>query len=127
MSGSGSDAHAFMEAVVGDIFLTLSGGEITLTPGSGSNADAVLIANQGTGLILLPIDNCINCNVLPTDPFLDLVSQSGIFSLQNLDEITNIGTSQLIVLNEYQDDVVVGIIDPESDDEDEEKSELVCR
>ena len=43
------------------------------------------------------------------------------------DDLIDIGTDQLIVLNEYQDDVVIGILDPDADDDDEEKRELVCK
>jgi hypothetical protein len=43
------------------------------------------------------------------------------------EELIDIGTDQLIVLNEYQDRTVVQIVDTDSDDENEEKRELICR
>jgi len=42
------------------------------------------------------------------------------------DEVIDIGTDQVIVLNEYQDDVLISFVDSE-DDDDKEKRELVCR
>ena len=43
------------------------------------------------------------------------------------EEIVDIGTDQLIVMNEYQGDVAVVAIEPEEGSDDDEERELVCR
>ncbi len=145
--GSGTDAFASINAFSGDVVMSSGSialpGEVMLTQGSGSNADAVILANSGQGLVDISAGVCTNCTELGADPFLDSASQEGIFGSYTFtlleppviaevpvpvpdEEIIDIGTDQLIVLNDYQEDVIVGVVDPD-DDDDEEKRELVCR
>lgn len=43
------------------------------------------------------------------------------------EDLIDIGTDQVIVLNEYQNDAVPRFAEPDDDDDDDKKKELVCR
>ena len=99
MAGAGNQAHATINAFSGDVAITsvinqallnaappgatLLPGSVALFPGTGANADAVIFANSGSGLVTIKAGNCINCTVLGADPFLDPASQAGIFGFLN--------------------------------------------
>ncbi len=159
LGGAGDSAFATINAFNGDVFITagtvLLPGDVIADPGTGSNADAVFLANAGLGQVDIAAGSCNVCTVLGSDPFLDPASQAGIFgnytfTLLELppppplppppvsqemepptalpdDDTLNFGTDQVIVLNEYQDNVVVAVVNHDPDDEDEDERERVCR
>jgi len=84
IGGTGDDAFALINATVSDVNIISS--NVILETGTGSNSDAVIIANAGTGTIGIETLACVNCVSFVTDPLLDPQSQNGIFG--NLDSTT---------------------------------------
>jgi filamentous hemagglutinin family protein len=145
--GTGADAYAAIVASDGDV--TIDAGTITtpadmvLTVGAGANADAVILADAGTGTATILAGVCTGCDVLTADPLIDASAQTGIFGNLLLDatpespEIVP-GNEQVIVTNDLQDLFAgedeellaeLGILesDEDEDDEDEEGTLLQCR
>jgi len=158
IGGNAQDAFAVLEAPTGDVSLTLQvdpgliatappgtvllPGVITLTPGTGMNADALIAANAGLGQVTVVAGGCINCiPLIPPDPRQDLVTQAGIFGNLAFTAAAPVtvpqttvatapvdGADQVIVTDDTQ--TLVFLLLPtvdESGDEDEGKRVLMCR
>jgi len=117
LSGGGSDG-AFAALVSFGEF-KVSAIDLEMVPGSGVNADAVLLGLGGVAEVAYT--NCTGCVDLLSDPFLDGGSQSGlyisgIFQQPATDAI-------LAMLGRDSDSSVDG---EEDDDDDEEEDEMQC-
>jgi hypothetical protein len=81
VSLSGGDGgYAAILALAGDLNLaTPSTGSVTLTPGSGLDADAVIVAPLSSTARVLS-GQCIGCTILGADPFGNLITETGLFA-----------------------------------------------
>jgi hypothetical protein len=85
----GVSGYAAIEALSGDLNVgTPLSGKIVLTPGSGVNTDAALVAPAGSVARLLT-GQCIGCGTLPGNPLLNPPTETGVFG----------GTIEITVLN----------------------------
>ncbi len=137
--GAGSDAFAVIDAIGGNVTLTAGTGfvpgTVSLVAGSGPNADAIITASSGLGLVAISAGTCSNCDVLALDPFLDPAAQQGIFGgfgFTALEALPSTGlpdgTDAIIVLDDYG--FIALLILPGSEDEGEDdrgRRVLMCR
>jgi hypothetical protein len=73
--GNGAGAFAAVSATGTVTLSTLASGTIFMTAGTGSNADAVVVAPTQVNL---NSGSCTGCIVLTTDPFADPTIQTGV-------------------------------------------------
>jgi hypothetical protein len=75
----GAGGYAAIQALAGDLTLATPGsGSVVLTPGSGVDADAVVVAPL-SGAARILTGQCIGCNSLAADPFGNLITETGVF------------------------------------------------
>ena len=63
--GAGLDSYALIQSPSGDIIVT-AGGAVTLQPGTGSNANAAIVAD--IGMVTIQSAQCVGCTILATNP-----------------------------------------------------------
>ena len=135
VGGGSADAFGALIGYMGDVSIvsgsTTLPGEVTLTPGTGSNADAVIVANMGMGAVDISAAACNGCDTLTADPFANTATEMGIFADPiNLvivappagpdvgDSTEDVGANEVLVLKELFDDSTEAGGSEEDDEED---------
>jgi filamentous hemagglutinin family protein len=138
----GDADYAVIESSLGDVVLSALGA-VTLTAGAGSNADAVIDANGGSGTVDITSNSCVNCVLLGFDPFANATPDQGIYaSAVNLmsplvatapasavgaaqDDSFDISDRDVLVLEDLAEKLAVDR--RTSDDDDDDDDQKICR
>ena len=79
LAGVGSNSHAVLESIVGDI--TIDAINLNLVSGpASSGSDAIVIANNGTGQLILGATTCANCIAAGFIPGDDAIEQTSVIA-----------------------------------------------
>ena len=98
-----------------------------MTAGTGTNTDAAIIANSGTGAVTTVIGVCSNCEILDFDPLADPGAQTGFFGIATISSAEVPQNQQVIVLNDYSQSDPQMLVVLYEEEEEEEEEILECR